>query len=209
MATSAGAPDFHSASLPPAPAWRNWLIRRRVAISLTVFTSLVLLDMFLLGIRPRNIFDWSDPGTIVGELLVAIGLAIRSWAAGVLHKSKRLVQQGPYALIRNPLYVGSFCMMLGFCTLVQDSLSIWFVIGPVAALYWLQIRHEEGRLAVWFPGDWPAYAARTPRFLPRVLSRDATTGWTPARWLHNREYKPLLSSLVAFAGLYIWRVLSG
>lgn len=210
MAFTTGAGDLvASRSTPDCPSWQKWLARRRVAISLVVFTSLVVADMFLLGVRPRDIFDWSDAGTVLGELLLAAGLAIRSWAAGTLHKSQRLVRQGPYALVRHPLYIGSFCMMIGFCALVQDSQSIWFIIGPVALLYWFQVRFEEARLAHWFAADWPGYAAVTGRFLPRRFTRDAFRGWTLSRWLHNREYRAVLYSLLSLAGLAIWRALSG
>lgn len=210
MALTTGASDVaHSRSVPDCPSWQTWLARRRVTISLVVFTTLVVADMFLLGVRPRDICDWSDAGTVAGELLIAIGLAVRSWAAGTLHKSQRLVRLGPYALVRNPLYVGSFCMMVGFCALVQDSQSIWFIVGPVALLYWFQIRFEETRLAHWFAAEWPLYAAATGRFIPRRFTRDAFRGWTLSRWLQNREYRAVLSSLVSLAGLALWRALSG
>lgn len=186
-----------------------WLVRRRVIISLLLFTSLVLLDMFVLSVRPRDIFDWRDPGTVFGEILVVIGLAIRSWAAGTLAKCKSLIRVGPYALVRNPLYVGSFLMMFGFCALVQDWQTIWFVVGPVAAVYWLAVRHEESKLAQWFPHDWADYMASTPRFVPLRWSAAAWHGWSGALWLRNREYRTLLWSAVSLAGLIAWRNLAG
>lgn len=201
--------QLHSADRPAAAGgWLARLVRRRVIISLLLFTSLVLLDMFVLAVRPRDIFDWRDPGTVLGEVLVLVGLAIRSWAAGTLAKCKSLIRIGPYALVRNPLYVGSFLMMFGFCTLVHDWQSIWFVIGPIAALYWLAVRHEETRLAQWFPHDWPLYAARTPRFVPLRWSTAALHGWSGALWLRNREYRALLWSAISLAGLVAWRGLA-
>src|SRR5688572_25833201 len=103
----------------------TWLVRRRVIISLTLFTALVLMEMFVLAVRPRDIFDWRDPWTVLGELLVLSGLAIRSWAAGTLAKCKSLIRVGPYALARNPLYIGTFLMIVGFCTLVGDWHAAW------------------------------------------------------------------------------------
>jgi protein-S-isoprenylcysteine O-methyltransferase Ste14 len=181
------------------------LARRRVIISLSLFTALVLLDMFVLGVRPRDIFNWRDPGTVLGLLMVILGLAIRSWAAGTLAKCQTLVRVGPYALVRNPLYVGSFLMMFGFCTLVHDWQSIWFVIGPIAAMYWLVVRHEEQRLAQWFPRDWSGYAASTPRFVPRSWPAAAWQGWSWSLWLRNREFRAVTWSAISLAGLVAWR----
>ncbi|HUE69350.1 MAG TPA: methyltransferase [Pirellulaceae bacterium] len=201
--------QLHSADRPAvAGGSLAWLVRRRVIISLLLFTSLVLLDMFVLAVRPRDIFDWRDPGTVLGELLVLLGLAIRSWAAGTLAKCKSLIRTGPYAVVRNPLYVGSFLMMFGFCTLVHDWQTIWFVVGPIAALYWLAVRHEEAKLAELFPHDWPAYAAGTPRFVPLRWPAAAWRGWSGALWLRNREYRALLWSAISLAGLVAWRGLA-
>lgn len=190
-------------------SWQARLAQRRVAISLMLFTTLVLADMFLLGVRPRDIFNWSDPGTILGEVLVLAGLSIRSWAAGTLAKCKSLIHVGPYALVRNPLYVGSFLMMFGFCALVHDWQSIWFIVGPIAAVYWLQVRQEETNLAQWFPAQWPPYAASTPRFVPRRWTAAALHGWSLRLWAYNREYQALLASAAGMAGLAIWRAVAG
>ena len=198
-----------AASLPKNNgSFASWLARRRVIISLLLFTSLLLLDIFALQVRPRDIFDWRDPGTSLGELLLLAGLAIRSWAAGTLAKSQSLIRIGPYALVRNPLYLGSFLMMFGFCLLVHDWQSIWFIVGPIAAMYALVVRHEEAKLAQSFPHDWPAYAAATPRYLPRRWSAAALRGWTVKRWLANREQRTLIWSAIGLVGLMIWRRLA-
>jgi protein-S-isoprenylcysteine O-methyltransferase Ste14 len=183
-------------------------LRRRIPLSLTLFTALVVVDMFVLGVRPRSLWNWHDAGTVAGELLVVIGLAIRSWAAGTLVKTTSLIVAGPYALVRNPLYVGSFLMMFGFCLLVHDWQSIWFIVGPVAALYWLQVRQEEARLAACFADQWPAYAATTPRFVPRRWTSQALRGWSVNNWVRNREYQAVWATAVALAGLAAWRLLS-
>lgn len=210
MAISAGTQEWKLPDQSPAGgSWQAAVTKRRVAISLFLFTSLIVVDMFVLHVLPRNILDWSNAGTVIGELLLSAGLAIRTWAAGTLQKSKSLIRQGPYALVRNPLYVGSFLMMFGFCTLIHDWHSIWFIVGPIAALYWLQVRHEETKLAQWFPDEWADYAATTPRFIPRRLSAAALEGWSLTLWVHNREYQALIWSLVSLAGLMVWRALAG
>ena len=200
-----------SSSLIAAPlpasgrSFVSWLAKRRVVVSLVVFTSLLLLDIFVLAVRPRSVLDWRDPGTVLSEVLLLAGLALRSWAAGTLAKCQSLIRVGPYALLRNPLYLGSFLMMFGFCLLIQDGQSIWIVVGPIAAMYWLVVRDEESRLARWFPRDWPAYAESTPRFLPRRWSAAACRGWSVRLWLRNGEHRTLLWSAIGLGGLVAWR----
>jgi len=190
------------------PALRQWqvaLAKRRVPIGIAVFTSLVLADMFLLRVRPRDILDLSQPGTIIGEFLLLTGLLIRAWAAGTLKKSQSLIRVGPYALLRNPLYLGSLLMMCGFCTLVSDWMAMWLAVVPIVALYWVQVRHEERMLAKWFPDDWADYAATTPRLIPRRLASTAWQGWSLSQWVRNSEYQAPVATIVALGGLVIWR----
>ena len=146
-----------SADGPPANiGFSTWLTRRRVAISLTAFTLLLACNIAILKTPPQDVFDWTQLGTLAGMGLVFFGLAIRTWAAGTLHKSAEITQSGPYALVRNPLYVGSFLMMLGFTALLHDIPSLIFIVGPLAAIYWLTVCSEERNLAGWYPDDWNA-----------------------------------------------------
>lgn len=204
MAISARSQEWKNQA--PAPSkWLATLANRRVPISLAVFTTLVLADMFLLGVRPRDIFDFSSPGTVIGELSLLAGLVIRSWAAGTLAKDQSLIRVGPYALLRNPLYLGSLLMLCGFCTLVGEWLVTWLAVVPIVALFSVQVRLEERKLAKRFPDEWPDYAATTPRLIPRRFSSSALGGWSLARWVRNGEYQAPLASLVALGGLVIWR----
>ena len=88
---------------------------------------------------------------------------MRSWAAGFLTKSTQLTMTGPYRLVRNPLYLGSFLMVVGICLLIGDPENIWICAAVLAVLYIPKVRSEEHFLASKFPGEWPQYAASTPR----------------------------------------------
>lgn len=184
----------------------KFITRKRVAISLVIFTSVMVIDVLLLDVRPRSLVDFTDIGTVVGLVGVVLGLFARSWAAGTLHKNASLTQVGPYSITRNPLYVGSFLMMIGFCALVQDLYTIWIIAGPMALLYWFQVRIEERRLERLYPQDWPLYAATTPRFLPRPWKMVRGGGWSLAQWLSNREYQAIIASAVGLGLLVAWRV---
>jgi protein-S-isoprenylcysteine O-methyltransferase Ste14 len=184
----------------------DFLFRRRVPLSIALFSSLVIKDI-VSGVKPHDVMDLSDASTLVGLTLVLAGLTLRSWAAGVLCKETTLTRTGPYSLIRNPLYVGSFLMMFGFGKLVGNVDNMFVIAGPVLWLYLLKVRDEEHGLAERFSTEWTQYAATTPRFFPRRLSSAVTRDWNLSQWLGSREYHAVASTLMAFVALKIWRIL--
>jgi protein-S-isoprenylcysteine O-methyltransferase Ste14 len=197
---------------PPAGSregrWQRvaaWLVYRRVRISLAIFACLLVEDV-LAGVEPHGIFAYRDPIAVAGCMLIFAGLAIRSWSAGILRKNRELTKTGPYALVRNPLYVGSFLIMCGFCTLIDDATNIYFILGPVAGLYFLQVLHEERYLAKLFAGQWAQYSATVPRFMPRSISRSALATWDRQQWLSSREYNALGATLLGMLLVELWRL---
>jgi protein-S-isoprenylcysteine O-methyltransferase Ste14 len=215
MATPIAARLRPDSSAPPTLVNRLHvlLIERRVAISLALFTSLILVDALLRQLQPHDVLNLADPCSAAGLALVLAGLLVRSWAAGTLRKSKQLITTGPYALVRNPLYAGSFLMMAGFCTLIGDVLTGLLIGGPMVLVYWLAVRDEEQILAQFFPDQWPEYSARVPRFLPRLVPRmtvraPAGLGWSLTQWRCNDEFNAWLGTAAALAGLRIWWMIS-
>jgi len=194
---------------PPSLANRLhvFLIERRVAVSMVLFTLLAVVDLIVFQRRPHDVLNLADPLAVAGVLLVLAGLLVRSWAAGTLRKYKQLITTGPYALVRNPLYVGSFLMMGGFSTLLGDWLTVVLVMGPMIVLYWLAVRDEEQGMAQAFPDQWPAYAARVPRFLPK-LTLPTREGWSLGQWRRNHEFNAWIGAAVALAGLRVWWMLA-
>lgn len=204
--TSADSGGWTAAPSPlPAAPQPNWFTRRRIAISLAGFTCLVVANVFWSELVPYNPLAIGQLPVASGLLLVLSGLALRSWAAGTLNKSRQLTTVGPFSLVRNPLYLGSFLMMVGFCILIRNWPAVVFVCGPLAVVYYQQIRFEEQRLAYLFPGQWPDYLRSVPRIVPRRLSRQMWAGWSLAEWRRNREYKALLATGCGLAGVLLLR----
>jgi protein-S-isoprenylcysteine O-methyltransferase Ste14 len=104
--------------------------------------------------------------------LAALGVALRArctlynrFAQG---DHKTLATGGPYAWMRNPLYVGNTLVLLGAATIAGP---LWLVplSGAWAFLVYEQaVRHEERRLSQKYGGAYAAYAQRVPRWVPRV-----------------------------------------
>lgn len=179
------------------------LIRRRILISGILF-GLLIVQALAYGPKPHDLGNYRDPLSVLGGLLVVTGLALRSWSAGILRKNAELTTTGPYGLIRNPLYVGSFLMMFGFCALIAHPVNFLIILGPVLLIYIVKVRQEERLLSARFPEQWTEYNRSTPRFLPRLKRVDLSAEWQFSQWIRHREYQALLASLAALAALKIW-----
>jgi protein-S-isoprenylcysteine O-methyltransferase Ste14 len=62
------------------------------------------------------------PGIWIGMVLIFLGEGIRTWAAGHLQKNEVLTVTGPYAYVKNPLYIGSIFITAGFCILADNTI---------------------------------------------------------------------------------------
>ena len=180
---------------PPEPRARRggtWLQRWRVPLG---FFSAILFMVFA---RPR-------PATLaVGAVVSVLGLLLRAWAAGHIRKNSALATSGPYAFTRNPLYLGSFLLGLGF-----TIASGFWVLGIVFALLFLGIyfpvmRVESATLADLFGKSFEEYARQVPLFCPRVTpyrSGELAKGFDSSLYLRYREYRAALGLVIAWAVL--------
>src|SRR5258708_15672879 len=111
----------------------------------------------------------SRPATlIVGGLVALPGLALRAWATGHLRKNDALAVTGPYAYTRNPLYLGSFLIGLGF-TVAAGRLILGLVFAALfGGIYLTVMRVEAKTLSELFDEDYHRYAKAVPLFLPRL-----------------------------------------
>jgi len=140
----------------------------------------------------------------LGAILIAPGLAIRALASGHVRKNEALATSGPYAYARNPLYLGSLLMGVGFAVAAR---SWWVGIALVVmffAIYLPVIGDEEKFLRQKFP-EFEEYARRVPRIFPRVVPQhppaDAAGAFSSGLYLKHREYNALLGALAMLAAL--------
>lgn len=142
----------------------------------------------------------------VGAAVAALGLVIRGWAAGTIHKERELTTSGPYAFTRNPLYLGSFFVGLGVTLAgghwAWPALFVVFYVG----VYSRTMAYEAGRLTELFGERYLAYARSVPAFLPRPTpyrpeAGAQTAGFRWEQYKRNREWEALLGGIGAFAFL--------
>lgn len=133
---------------------------------------------------------------IAGIVLIIAGLGIRALASGHLKKNEQLTMTGPYAYTRNPLYLGSLLLAIGFILAAKS----WWIAGVAIifffAVYLPVIFAEEKFLREKFP-EFESYATRVPRLLPRFsrgLNTHGSFSWELYR--KHREYNAVIGALV-------------
>lgn len=138
----------------------------------------------------------------IGGGIALVGLSLRAWSAGHIRKNSQLATSGPYGYTRNPLYLGSFLLGVGF-TIASGQ---WWLALPFAALflgiYYPVMRVEAADLAKLFGRDYENYSKAVPLFLPRLKPyRDEKTlgvKFDAGLYLRYREYQAALGLLVAW-----------
>ncbi len=107
---------------------------------------------------------------ILSVVLVGAGFWLLAKAWHVLYHAQRrhsLATAGPYAKIRHPQYVGFVLIMLGF--LLQWPTLLTLAMFPVLVFMYVRLAHsEEAASEREFGQAWRDYAAKTPRFIPRL-----------------------------------------
>jgi len=133
-----------------------------------------------------------------GSVLIIPGLLIRALASGHVRKNEALATTGPYAYTRNPLYLGSLLIGIGFAVAAQSGWVGATLVVMFFAIYVPVIRGEEKFLRETFP-DFDQYAQRVPRMLPRFTparSSDDGGGFSMELYLKHREWNALLGSIL-------------
>jgi protein-S-isoprenylcysteine O-methyltransferase Ste14 len=140
-----------------------------------------------------------------GTVLIIPGLLIRALASGHVHKNETLATSGPYAYTRNPLYLGSLLIGIGFAIAARSWVIGVVLIVMFFAIYVPVIRSEEKFLREKFP-EFEDYARRVPRMLPRITrasSGKESGGFLFDLYLKHREYNALLGALAMTAALVV------
>jgi protein-S-isoprenylcysteine O-methyltransferase Ste14 len=174
--------------------YSEWIRRHRRTIGI----PLVALALWLAHFDRRYL--WAS------VMLVAVGEGLRIWAAGHLRKDQSLATGGPYRWIRNPLYLGSFLIALGFC-LIGGSIWIWIIVTAYFLLCYLPvIRYEENVLAEKFPNDYQKYKNEVPGLYPGFKPySSADSKFSLQQAIRNKEYNAILGILLGYACLIFLR----
>jgi protein-S-isoprenylcysteine O-methyltransferase Ste14 len=179
-------------------------IARRIRVPLGFAAAAVYLWQ-LWSHPPHAIFaTWS-------LLLVVPGVLLRSYASGYVRKNSELTMTGPYAHVRNPLYLGSILIAAGFAVALMSvpfaiALAVFFLL-----IYVPVIASEEAFLRDTFlEFEW--YCARVPRLIPRITpvrSPDGSFGrgdagsFSFALYRKHREYNSAIGAALLYLSLLL------
>jgi protein-S-isoprenylcysteine O-methyltransferase Ste14 len=144
---------------------------------------------------------------LLGAVIVVPGLFIRALASGHVRKNESLATSGPYAYTRNPLYLGSLLMGLGFCVAARSWWAGVALVVMLIAIYLPVIRDEEAFLRRTFP-EFEEYERRVPRMLPRFVlhpggDHNVRSDFTWDLYLQHREYNALMGTVAMLVFLLV------
>ena len=155
---------------------------------------------------------------LVGGLTLAVaGLAFRIWASGHIEKGTRLATKGPYRWTRNPLYLGSFLMGLGFTLAAANVWLLGLFLFLFLLIYIPVMRREEEELGQAFGAHYESYRQRVSMFIPyfkspvpvvESVSQDGPRNFHWRRVILNREYNTVIGFLIITALVWakmIWQ----
>ncbi|MXY69889.1 MAG: isoprenylcysteine carboxylmethyltransferase family protein [Acidobacteriia bacterium] len=175
------------------PIWKRWpalAARSRVTVSI------------LLAVAAGWLAQPTVASVVLGLPLVLAGLALRAWAAGHLRKNQQLAISGPYAHVRNPLYIGSLSAGVGFGICSAHPILLVAILVVFTAWFLPVVGEEEGHIRKILPG-YREYESRVPRFVPACKPLyESSQRFEWGLYLVNREYSALLG-FVGF-GAVLW-----
>ena len=143
-----------------------------------------------------------------GVVVASVGLLIRAAASGHIRKNAQLTTTGPYAYVRNPLYLGSILIAVGFIVAARNWWIGLAALAMFAFIYIPVVRAEETYLRSVFP-EFENYSAHVSRFFPRftaytsVNAGNSGGNFSKQLYMKHREYNALIGSVVMLAVLIL------
>ncbi len=165
----------------------NFFVRWRVRLGYPLAIAVLYFSLP----TPRSI--------LVGALAGVIGLSVRAYAAGYLHKQEVLTVTGPYAYTRNPLYLGSGILALGAGIATRSWTSALILFVYFAVFYSIVMRREARELHLRHGASFEEYARAVPLFIPRLtaakLLGDSAGSFSFAQYKKNHEWQAAVGFL--------------
>ncbi len=176
----------------------NWpKTARRIRVPL----GFVLAALFLWLAHPTSTaLLWS-------LLIVLPGVGLRAAASGHVKKNLELTVTGPYAYTRNPLYLGSILIAVGFAIAARSPWLAAALAVMFLAIYMPVILAEEDFLRSAF-AEFDEYKRRVPRIFPRLTPATKDKGsFSSDLYRKHREYNASIGSAALYAALIVKLVL--
>lgn len=157
----------------------------------------------LLAVLPLIRMDWFW----IGFGISMFGELIQLWCFASLKKQKELACNGLYVLVRNPMYLGRYFIVLGLVLLL--GMPGMYAVLPLTILYgfymYNRVRREEKTLRGVLGEPYAAYCRTVNRFLPSLEGRHMGTVhfWKWDLLAENHGWSNLAGLLGAYAVFYL------
>ena len=163
----------------------------------------------LLALASPKSFPYEPWNLVAGTALCLAGAFWRVWGCGHLRKNQAVISSGPYAHVRNPLYLGTLLNLFGFCLASGQKVVVYGLLPAgilVFALYYVpkKERVESARMLKRFGEEFQVYHDAVPGYLPQVRAWPAAKpdrfSW--ALVVENSEVPTLMLILGGLGVLY-------
>jgi protein-S-isoprenylcysteine O-methyltransferase Ste14 len=144
-------------------------------IIFTVFVSIILAFSF----GYTGIGELPDWAFYLGIFLMFLGILVRQWAIAVLGRffsltvrvaeDHRVVEKGPYRVVRHPSYTGVLITFIGLGLAVQSWGALLVLLGVFSLSFGYRMRVEENALLSELGEDYASYMKRTKRLIPYLI----------------------------------------
>jgi protein-S-isoprenylcysteine O-methyltransferase Ste14 len=154
--------------IQPDPTTRlgGWLFRHRTVLPIPVAVAILAI--------PAGNAASSTLLVVLGVVVTVLGELIRLWSVhhiGAISRTRSdrlgpLVDSGPFAIVRNPLYLGNIMLWVGFSLTARLLWLAPIILALLGAEYHAIVRWEERLLDSRLGDGYRTYAARVPRWMP-------------------------------------------
>jgi protein-S-isoprenylcysteine O-methyltransferase Ste14 len=142
---------------------------------------------------------------------IIAGVLIRMWSNGYAIKNDKLTTCGPYAFVRNPLYLGTLLIAIGFIIVLKSEppLLEWIASGifllALSFMYYQTIKAEQGMLLAKFKDAYSDYYKQVPALIPCLIPYSKGEKWpfNLQRLINSKEHKPVFWIFVLLVGFYL------
>jgi protein-S-isoprenylcysteine O-methyltransferase Ste14 len=148
----------------------------------------------------------SDASLWLGITVMMVGMGIRFWASGYISKSRTLATGGPYAYVRNPLYLGNFILGLGVVIIADHMGLLLYYLISFSVLYIGTIQEEQKVLEEKFGAAYREYMASVPMFFPSVrrFKKADTQAFRLSQSFKNGEFIRICGFTLLAIFIFLW-----
>jgi hypothetical protein len=171
--------------LPPLTGLAHFIRELRYKEFYRQAIGIALMPVYALLADPR------PAAFAVGTVLALAGMLVRLYASGFIIKNKQLATNGPYSLVRHPLYTGNLLMIVGF----TFACGQWWALIVSACFWWFYyppaIDYEDRKLHGVFGADWESWSKEVPAIIPDSIRLRAGGEWS-FRTSLRQNYEPVI-----------------